>query len=287
MSTKRNVMKFVLIVFIVFAVSCVVKFAVDKIVQSDFIQDEIIGNKDFDSGLTVKDAEGNVLDIDPAMVSITEDNVVVSGTALDDVTIDVNRKVKNITFENLDQGDYMISVNLPLKGECNVKFKGENEIYSLYSFDNLVLTADSTDDVLTVAGGIDADGDVFTINGGTIYSTYLYSFCDMKISGETIVYVQPYDRREFDEEYMMDSSLISAGLLNVDLSGKGMVVVNDPVYEAAIMSSETGIELGKNTKIVTPESAEIKLEDYDDYIEYFIGFSDGSLPEKIIIKCVK
>ncbi len=283
MNTKKNIVKFVLIILIMIVLAAAVKFAADKLFESDlFTDEEWIGN-----GITVTDSEGERISqtgIDPSYLHIDTDNVVVSGTATNDIYIDVGSEVSNITISDLDQGDYEIEMELPLSSDCKVTFKGTNEISYLCSFKNLTLCAPSLEDELTVTNGIDVEGKNFDIRGGTIISEYLWAMNDMNISGETAICLKKINGAAEDESSF--ARLDVCGKLNIDLSGKGGISILDANDELWTMSATKALVLGENTSIVFPENVNIKASDIFGE-EYTVFSKEGTSPDKIEIKCIE
>ena len=283
----KNVVKFLLIIQVVIVIGIAGKFLLntelgDSIENIASVPAGMIASQ----SVYVTDEDGNVQknSLMGAFIDIKENNMTITGTAKTDSMISVDKGVETVIIENLQQNGHDISISIEEGSGCKVIFKGQNEIYDIFSDSSLTVEGADENAQLMLTNSIYVFKEL-NIKGGTITSPQLYSDGKMTIEGDSRIYLKPMEDQETDYIY---ARMESYGKIIIDLTGEGIIEIKGNMENDLYTTySSSGIELGEGTEITLPENGYAGLWDpeYDD--EYCIMDENGEDVDKVIIKAVE
>ena len=283
----KNVVKFLLIIQVVIVIGIAGKFLLntelgDSIENIASVPAGMIASQ----SVYVTDEDGNVQknSLMGAFVDIKENNMTITGTAKTDSMISVDKGVETVIIENLQQNGHDISISIEEGSGCKVIFKGQNEIYDIFSDSSLTVDGADENAQLMLTNSIYVFKEL-NIKGGTITSPQLYSDGKMTIEGDSRIYLKPMEDQETDYIY---ARMESYDKIIIDLTGEGIIEIKGNMENDLYTTySSSGIELGEGTEITLPENGYAGLWDpeYDD--EYCIMDENGEDVDKVIIKAVE
>ena len=283
----KNVVKFLLIIQVVIVIGIAGKFLLntelgDSIENIASVPAGMIASQ----SVYVTDEDGNVQknSLMGAFIDIKENNMTITGTAKTDSMISVDKGVETVIIENLQQNGHDISISIEEGSGCKVIFKGQNEIYDIFSDSSLTVEGADENAQLMLTNSIYVFKEL-NIKGGTITSPQLYSDGKMTIEGDSRIYLKPMEDQETDYIY---ARMESYDKIIIDLTGEGIIEIKGNMENDLYTTySSSGIELGEGTEITLPENGYAGLWDpeYDD--EYCIMDENGEDVDKVIIKAVE
>lgn len=277
MNIKRNVFKFA----VVFAVVIIIGIGIS------FMSKSLDLDKSTD-GIIIMTEDGNVIDrcgIFDTYVEIKEDNVIITGTAENDIMLALEGDAKDITLKNLEQDVFGIEIYMSEKRNGTIVFEGQNTICEIYAFKDCEVTAQSQNDELLVTKCIDFDGNNGKISGGKIKTSYLSAYGDLFIEGQTDIYIG--EIRNFMFEKNMDARLEAYDNLYIDLAEGGRIYAAGSKSHNVPVSAIESINIADGTSIESPDKAQILIKDAGYGKECMICDNDGNVAKYVIIKSDK
>lgn len=206
-------------------------------------------------------------------LTIKKNGLTVSGTATDSLNILCALAVTSVTMDNLRSGDNALAL-MSDNDQLDITLKGKNDILAIVGAGNVSIngTKNSQLDILLFA----VAGKDLSIKNANITSSNLVGARDVNISGKSVVTTEGFG-------FLSPASILAGRNINVDLSTGGSLTAKGS-KEVLPMLAGNKINLGKNSKLVTPSSgstATIKVEGYPGKV---IVDANGNVATDAVIK---
>ncbi len=265
---KKNILIYFFVVALVIGIGLILDYAVATDDKELIQQEKEESSKEIKESVYLVNSKGKVVKKatnETIFLKVNRNNLTLKGEASEDIYIILSDRVKNLTIEELDQGEYEISIETSLKWETELVFKGNNHIYTLDGFEGLHIHGEEKNDKLIADYYI---GSLYElkITSGIIETEWMYGD-DVVLSGNPQIYIKEIisdDAPRLDVYESLKVDFAEGGILHIDESNK----CNE------IPAFIDKIELGTNTKITVPS---------EGYLKYVPKLKEGLYYESVIV----